>query len=455
MHSKKQNFFHILSSPLVIGTIFLTGAGILSRMIGFFYRIFLSRTIGAESLGLYQLVFPVLTLLFAVCSSGIQTSISKHVAGAVGSAAENPSGRKNARRYLAAGLLYSLILSVLFSGILYFFSDWIALHLLGESRCAKLLVIMSFSLLPASIHSCINGYYYGLKKASVPSGSQLAEQLARVLGVYLIYKILDQNGQNITEVHAVWGLVIGEVCGLLYSLTALGLERRQKNPAADHTKLLSTPKVLREIGIMAIPLTANQALVHLCSSIENMLIPQRLQAYGYTSGEALAVYGVLSGMAISIIFFPGVLTNSISVLLLPSISEAHARGQAPLIRKAVSRAIFYGLALGGVFTVVFFFSGNFIGNVIFSNALAGELIRRLGWLCPMMYVYSLLSSVLHGLGKAKYVLFINLLASGIRIGIILTLVPAYGLSAVLWGMLLSQLFAAIAAIILVTRWNRE
>lgn len=212
MHSKKQNFFHILSSPLVIGTIFLTGAGILSRMIGFFYRIFLSRTIGAESLGLYQLVFPVLTLLFAVCSSGIQTSISKHVAGAVGSAAENPSGRKNARRYLAAGLLYSLILSVLFSGILYFFSDWIALNLLGESRCAKLLVIMSFSLLPASIHSCINGYYYGLKKASVPSGSQLAEQLARVLGVYLIYKILDQNGQNITEVHAVWGLVIGEVC---------------------------------------------------------------------------------------------------------------------------------------------------------------------------------------------------------------------------------------------------
>lgn len=449
MHFKNKQI-SLLTSPIILGTIFLTGSGVLSRIIGFFYRIFLSRTIGAKSLGIYQLVFPVLSLLIAISSAGIQTAISKHVAGAVGLADTKDSGEKKARRYLAAGLLMSILFSLFFMGILYLFGDWIALHFLGEIRCKKLLFIMAWSLLPCNIHNCINGYYYGRKKAAVPSIGQLIEQLVRVLSVMLIYRILFQKGIPLSEVHAIWGLVIGETAGLLFSLTAIGFEKVAGAPC-----VLSFQKALREIGAMALPLTANQALVHLCSSIENAFIPQQLQVYGYTANEALAIYGVLSGMAISIIFFPGVLTNSISVLLLPTISSAHARGEQEHIQKAISRAIFYGLGLGFCFTICFLFFGDFIGNVIFRNALAGELIRRLGWLCPMMYVYGLLSSVLHGLGKAKYVLLINLLSSGIRIGMILFLVPSYGLSAVLWGMLLSQLFSSVSAILCVMPFSTK
>ena len=50
---------------LFTGTLLLTAAGILSRFIGFFYKIFLSRTIGAEGLGIYQLIFPVMALCFS------------------------------------------------------------------------------------------------------------------------------------------------------------------------------------------------------------------------------------------------------------------------------------------------------------------------------------------------------------------------------------------------------
>jgi stage V sporulation protein B len=200
---------------------------------------------------------------------------------------------------------------------------------------------------------------------------------------------------------------------------------------------------------MAIPLTANQALIHLCSSVENLLIPLRLQQYGCSAAEALEIYGVFSGMAISVVFFPGVLTNSLSVLLLPSISQAKAENRGKAIRRTVTLSIYGGLALGFLFTFLFLMTGDFIGNVIFGNALAGELIRRLSWICPLMYVYSLISGVLHGLGAAKQVFFINLLSSGIRIGILCLLVPLYGISAILWGMLLSQLFSALAAIFLV------
>ena len=62
------------------GTLILTCTGLISRMIGFFYRIFLSHSIGAQGLGLYQLIIPVQTLVLAVTTAGIQTVISRLVA---------------------------------------------------------------------------------------------------------------------------------------------------------------------------------------------------------------------------------------------------------------------------------------------------------------------------------------------------------------------------------------
>ena len=79
-----------------------------------------------------------------------------------------------------------------------------------------------------------------------------------------------------------------------------------------------------------------------------------------------------------------------------------------------------------------------MGEVLFHNTLAGNFICQLSWLCPLLYVTSLLSSILHGLGNARQVLFVTLLACMIRICMILFLVPQYGIDAYLWGMLLSM-----------------
>lgn len=96
----------LYENPLVLGTFLLTASGVLSRIIGFFYRIFLSHTIGAEGIGIYQLIFPLLALCSSFTTAGIQTAISKFVAEV--SDDQNESRR---RCYLAAGLLLSLSLS--------------------------------------------------------------------------------------------------------------------------------------------------------------------------------------------------------------------------------------------------------------------------------------------------------------------------------------------------------
>ena len=433
----------IKKNPLITGTLLMTAAGVLSRIIGFFYRIFLSRTIGAEALGIYQLIGPVFSLCFALTASSIQTSISKFVGDAIGGCKDSLCGEKKARAFLLLGLVLSCGLSSLTGIFMYCNADWIATHFLGEARCAPLLVLLTYSLLPCCIHACINGYYYGKKNAFVPSLCQLIEQIARVGSVWIIFQVTTEKGIPLTAFHAVCGLVIGECFGLLVSMSALLREKRLPRGSYS-TDSVCNRTMTHAFLAMVIPLTINRLSVAFSTSLENLLIPQKLQLYGYSQADALSVYGILSGMTLSIILFPCVLTNSLSVLLLPAISEAKGRANENQIRRTTKKAIRLGLLLGFAFTILFLFTGDMIGNKLFHNALAGRFICRLAWLCPLMYISSLLSSILHGLGRPKQVLFVNLLACLIRIGMIWFLVPGYGIGAYLWGLLLSQVFASVA-----------
>lgn len=448
-----MTFSRFTKNPLISGTLLMTTAGVLSRIIGFFYRIFLSRTIGAEALGIYQLIAPVFSICFALTASSVQTSISKFVGDVIGECEHSSCGEKRARFYLVIGLTLSVFFSLVTGALVYTNADWIAVHLLGEKRCSPLLILLTYSLLPACIHACINGYYYGKKRAFVPSVCQLMEQIARVSSVFIIYQVTVEKGIPLTAFHAVAGLVIGEFAGLLTCLCAFSAEKHLEK-GAFRSLQKSYSQMIQMFCAMVFPLTLNRVTVALSSSLENLLIPQKLQEFGYSNADALSIYGVLTGMTLSIILFPNVLTNSFSVLLLPAISEAKGQNRREQIVLAIKKAILYGSLLGLVFTVLFLLSGNLLGNKLFHNALAGVFIRRLSWLCPLMYITSLLSSILHGLGNAAQVLYVNLLSCLIRISMIWFLVPRYGIGACLWGMLLSYVFTTLSCMFLLRSYSR-
>ena len=440
--------------PLLLGTVLLTGAGFISRILGFFYRIFLSRTIGASGLGLYQLIFPVFTLCLAISASGIQTAISRFVAA-----------EKSGKQYLYIGLFLSIAISGVFSIFIYLFAPWIADNLLKEPRTADLLRVMVYSLIPASIHSCFNGYYYGRKSSLIPSISQITEQIVRVCGTFLIYSILLERNLPLEPIHAVWGMVISEFAGLLINITAFLSSKdsekseKTKNSSNEHrsnTVNLSSPLSVNYIlnagkilGSMAIPLSLNHVLMTLSHALENLLLPQKLVAYGYTSDEALGHFGILTGMALSVIFFPSAITNSLSVLLLPRISETKARGDFCVVLDTIKGAVCCGVALGSLCTFLFLLSGEWFGTYVFDSNLAGFYIRILSILCPFMYTASLLSSIVNGLGHASLTLVCNLSGCAIRILAILFFVPTYGIYAYIISMILAAVVTMIELIIIV------
>ena len=428
----------IKQHPLVLGTILLTSAGIISRILGFFYRIFLSHTIGANGLGLYQLIFPIFALCLAISASGIQTAISRFVASA-----------KHPKCYLFWGLLLSTSISVAFSFIIYYSAPWVATNVLKETRTTELLQVLSYAFVPASIHACFNGYYFGKKKSVVPSICQIVEQLARVFGTLLIYQILLGQNLDLQPIHAVWGIVISEFAGLLVSLTAFW--GKEVETPFSHNLSNGKKGYLKSITYMAIPLTLNHLFITLSHSVENLLIPQKLVAFGYSTDEALGHFGILTGMALSVIFFPAVITNSLSVLLLPRISEAHAKKDHRLVLTTIKEALCCGLALGSLCTFIFLLSSRWIGDYIFDDPLAGYYIQALSILCPFLYTSGLLNSIVNGLGHAGLTLACNLSGCAVRILAICFLVPIYGMYAYIFSMIGASILTMAELLIVLRR----
>lgn len=428
------------SHPLVTGTVILTLTGLVSRFIGFFYRIFLSNVFGAEGMGIYQLISPVLALSFSLTVSGIQTAISKYVASETGT-----RDYKASFRTLWAGFVLAMALSVACTLYIYLGADHIARVFLMEERTAPLLRIIALSIPMATVHSCINGYFYGIRKTAIPAFSQLSEQVCRVGSVYLIYFVCQKRGFTPTISFAVVGLVIGESASMIVSVVAILARAHQVFPA--HTRTVGPINVYHRICgqllRLAVPLSANRLVLNLLQSVEAIYIPNRLMAYGLSNAEALSVYGVLTGMSLPLILFPSAITNSISVLLLPIVSEADASGDHAAVRRAILTSIRCCLLLGFGCTAMFLVCGRLAGRLLFHSELAGSFILTLSFICPFMYIASTLNSILNGLGKTIRTFLFSVVSLLLRLLFVFIAIPVYGIKGYLWGILASQMLQTL------------
>lgn len=433
---------------LITGTLLLTLTGFATRVLGFFYRIFLSRTIGAEGLGIFNMVHPIYGICFALCAGSMQTAISRFVA----------ANAKKGKQIFRTGLIISLAMGIVLAALIVRLSDPLAHYILLEDRCAPLLPFMAFSVPFSAIHACINGYYYGIQKTQVPSLAQIAEQIVRMAAVFLIADILGEKGQAITVELAVIGHLVGELAACFFSVFCFCLftpsdrqsaSNRQMNLFSLKGRLSSSAlpfHTFRETAIplmaLALPLMGNRLVLNILSSAEAIWIPNRLGSYGLSTEEAFSIYGVLTGMAMPFILFPSAITNSMAVLLLPTVAEAQAGGNESRIAQTISVSLRYSLYMGILCIGIFTLFGAELGISVFKDSSAGTFMQILAWLCPFLYLVTTMGSILNGLGKTTTTFLQNITALVLRLAFVLIGIPRFGIMAYLWGMLASELLLA-------------
>ncbi len=359
----------------------VTGLSVAERVLGFLYRVVLSRLIGAEGLGLYQVSLSLFSLFLTVGTGGIPITLSRTLAKS--KAAGDIRGEQST---ISAGLVLCLLLSLPCCLFLWTFGNKMT-FLFSDERSFSVFRILLLGLSFACVYAVVRGYFWGNKRFLAASLLETAEEIIMVLvGVALLKDSLSPlDGAK----RAAWALTVADIlaCGVaLVCFFACG------------GKLGKPQSQLKPLFTASLPITAVRASGSLMNSAVAVLLPAMLIAAGYSQSDALGVFGVVSGMVIPVLFIPSTLIGSLALVLVPELSEDFYRKKQERLKTNIERGLRFSLLVACALIPLFFVLGRDFGRLAFSNALAGEMIAKSCILLLPMSLTIISNSMLNSIG---------------------------------------------------------
>ncbi|MBQ4154098.1 MAG: oligosaccharide flippase family protein [Clostridia bacterium] len=407
------------------------------RTVGIFFRVWLSSAIGAEGIGLYQVIFSVYVLASTFATSGICTAVTRITASklAVGD-------NQGALRCVKISVLLSSAIALFSMSVIILFARPISLYIIKDIRAENSIKILSLSLPFMGVCSCLRGYFLARRSTLPPSFCQIAEQVVRIPIIMFLVVKTAPYGLSASAASVIIGDVASEVVGAtLLWLCYIGDKKRLAK--GEKTK----GGILKELLRIATPISAGRYLHTGLRTGENLLTPICLSKYCSDTSVGLGQFGMIKGMALPLLLFPASLLSSVSTLLVPEMTEAMEKNNKALIRSAIDKIFYttsvFSFLIGGVFFVA---SGQ-IGQVFYKSREVGYLIRALSPLVPFMYIDLIADGILKGLDQQKVLLRNNVIDSLVRIILVVLLVPRFGMTGFLGVMLFSNLFTATLSVV--------
>lgn len=375
-------------STLLAGTLLLTATGLFSQLVGFFYRMMLSRLIGAETMGLYQLVMPVYSVMMSVTAVGLTVAVSTlsaryHALG--------DSGTVKAVLRRALGCFF--LLAVPMGAVVVLFSDPISVYILGDARTRLGVALLVPCVLLTGVENLHKHCFYGIGRVRPPAAVETAEQLIRTAAVLiLLAALLPRSGEETVGI-IVLGMVLCEVFSAC-ALTLLFRRHWRKFPPGPAGERVSR----RRLFAIALPVGATSLLGTLLGSANAVLIPAKLVEGGMTLSEAMSKFGVLCGMTSPMLALPTGFIGALCLVMVPDLARRTARGDrraaAGFLDRVMSATSLLIAPAMSLLTVI----GPTVGRALFRDARVGELILPLAVGTLLGCYQSVLSGALNGLG---------------------------------------------------------
>ena len=414
----------------------MTGADVLLRLAGMGLRIYLANALGGEGMGLYQLVLAVYALFVTLATAGVSVAATRLMAE------ELSRGRAEARgmlvRLLAAGLGLGAFAMVAQFGLAGLAAAW----WLGDARAAGALRAAAFGMPWMAVSAVLRGFFIARRRVEPNVLSQLAEQTVRI-GV--VYVVLEQgilrgwdNGRKCTAVLAATAL--SEAVSACMMLLFYHREARRCF-AGEKARRPRDPA--RRLWDILWPVEGGRCLASALHTAENMLVPACLTVCLLDAGgrsAAVAQYGSLKGMALPLLTFPFGLLGSLSVLLMPEITQAHIRGERARLDCLLDRMLRLTGCFSALAGALFWVWGEPLALLLYHSQEAGFYLRVLGPAMPLMYLESMVDGAMKGMGEQKAVFRYSLWDAVLRIAGVLLLLPRWGMKGFLWVILLSSAY---------------
>ncbi len=327
------------------GAFVLGIAGVIIKMMGFLFRIPLGNMIGDKGMGYYQAAYPIYVFLLLIAIAGIPIAISKMVSEriAVGEYRE-------AYRVFRVSFILLLCIGVVSFSICFFGAGFISQHLRVPNAKYSMMAIAP-ALLLCPMMAAYRGYFQGMQNMTPTAASQVMEQLFRVITGLTFAFIFLTHGVEYAAAGASFGATAGGIAGLLTVVYIYRANRMHIHGdiavSADAGKsAVPTKKILRDILIIAIPITIGASIMPIMNVIDVGIVVRRLTATGWTEAEATALYGQLAGFVGPLINFPQVLTQAVSMSLVPVVAAAYKKNDMPFLQKNVELGMRMALLIG-------------------------------------------------------------------------------------------------------------
>lgn len=441
----------MIKNSFLYGTFLLIIVNFIVRLFGFSYKVILSRMIGSEGIGLFHLVYPILMTLITFTSAGIPIAVSKLVAHDL--SLKNVRGCK---KILVVSVISGLIISVILAILLLFTAKTISTSIIMNEDVYYSLLALTPAIPLITLSSIFRGYYYGMKKMGPPGISQVVEQVVRIIFVIGCLSIMLPLEPKNAVIIAVIGISVGEFSGLLWLL--FKFKTMEKFHACKSYQIIKngSRSILGKVFYISIPITITRMIGVIMQSIHAVLVPQRLELVGYTSQEALATFGKLTGMALPILFLPFIVTSALVVNIIPTVSEEMALENWKDISLKSSIALRITLLAAIPSMALFIFFADPLCSFIYKQSDVGQYLSFLAYSMVFLSVYHTASGILHGMGK-QFITTINYF-----IGMILQIIctyylvpdPRFGVNGFIIGFILSAVIICILNIVALNYYVR-
>lgn len=412
----------------------LTVTGLLLRGAGMVFRIYIAGQIGAEGMGLYQLILTVYSLCITFATAGVSVAATRLVS-------EELTQKDMTRTIGVLGktVQLGLGLGLLAAAAQYLLAYPVSKYMLGDVRAELAIKILAPSLPFMAVGAAIRGYFFARRRVGPNAKSQIYEQVVRI-GIVIIAMpyVMDWGVQYACAV-VVLGNTVSEIISCF--LMAMYYRRDVKRMKLPLKGVAPKGTGLR-LWQIAAPVEGGRVVDSALHTVENILVPACLLVYCGSREVSLAQFGALKGMAMPLLLFPFSFLNPLATLFLPEITQAHILGKKKTLETLIGRI----MLLTNVFSVL---AGGLIAmnayplaRLIYNDASVGYYLLVLGPILPAMYLDAMGDAVLKGLGEEFATFRYSIWDSVIRIGLVLLLMAKMGMAGFMIVMVCSNVLSA-------------
>ncbi len=420
------------------GTLILTVAGFVVKVIGSLNWIFVSRILGGEGIGLYQMAFPIYFFAMTVSQAGVPVAISIITAERV--ALKDICG---AKRVFRVSMMLMLVTGIVFSLLTYFGAQWlIDWHFIRDSRAYLSMVALAPTVFFVTFLASSRGYLQGWQRMTPTAVSQIVEQIFRVVVMIVLADLWLPWGLEYASAGASLGALAGAVTGLIVLVYFhIKLDRdierdygRDLKPAPE-TEHETKWQIIKRIFALSLPVSAASIMLPVVSNLDLMIVPQRLEVAGYTVNQATELFGYLTGMAVPLVNLATILTASMAMSIVPVISEARALKQKERVYGQIASSVRISNFVCFPAFVVVFVLATPISSLIYNAPGAGPAVMISAVSIVLLGLHQVSTAVLQGLGHTKIPMINMVLAAAAKVGLnwVLTAIPALGIMGAAWA----------------------